>query len=210
VAEEGSLVEAAPKETGQAFTPIRDGTGVIRAVVVPMGKGTLVVSGRPYFMFNHFLELDLNADLAWALSGEWLGEEESGMLFVRGRGHYKSLFGKIAERGNILPLALSVLILIVLGFWMVIPLFGLVFYEKPRTARPIGDRFIAEIRFLKKYRALDSYLKTYLREIKFKFRDSGDDPKTIAIEKALQDGGSLKYRDLIQSLNYLENKMEHL
>ena len=59
-------------------------------------------------------------------------------------------------------------LLIILGFWMVIPMFGLVSEEKQRSSRPIKDRFNAEIRFLKKYKALDYYLDIYKREQKTK------------------------------------------
>jgi len=68
------------------------------------------------------------------------------------------------ERGNLLPVGISALLLIILGFWMAIPVFGLVTIEKQKSSRPIRDRFIAEIRFLKKYRALDHYLNVYERE----------------------------------------------
>ena len=68
------------------------------------------------------------------------------------------------EKGNLFPVVISAIILIVMGFWMVIPVFGLVSVEKQRTSKPIRERFTAEIRFLKKYRALDHYLDVYGRE----------------------------------------------
>jgi hypothetical protein len=43
---------------------------------------------------------------------------------------------------------------------MVIPVFGIVFEDKQRLSRPLKDRFTAEVRFLKKYHALDYYLKS--------------------------------------------------
>jgi hypothetical protein len=68
------------------------------------------------------------------------------------------------KRGNFLPVIVSALLLIVIGFWMVIPVFGLVIYEKKKSARPIRERFLAEAGFLKKYKSLYYYLDTYRRE----------------------------------------------
>ena len=81
------------------------------------------------------------------------------------------------ERGNLVPVIISSLILIILGFWMVIPVFGLVLPEKQFTARPIKDRFIAEIRFLKKYEALNHYLHVYEREQKCIRNECGSSEK---------------------------------
>jgi hypothetical protein len=76
------------------------------------------------------------------------------------------------DRGNIVPVIVSALLVIILGFWMVIPVFGLVFSEKQKTARPIRERFLAEIRFLRKYNALNHYLEVYERELKL--NDKGE------------------------------------
>jgi hypothetical protein len=74
------------------------------------------------------------------------------------------MFGKIMERGNLVPLGISIFLIIILGFWMVIPVFGLVFEERQKNSRPIRERFAAEISFLKKFKSLDYYLEIYERE----------------------------------------------
>jgi len=150
-------------DDADVFT-INDDEGFARLVEIPLGDGALVVTGMPVFMYNNYLKEDENACLAWDFTGARADGKNSGVLFVRERYLPKNIFGKIMERGNLLPVIISAFLLIVLGFWMVIPVFGLTAVEKQKTSRPIRERFIAEIRFLKKYRALDHYLDVYERE----------------------------------------------
>jgi hypothetical protein len=143
---------------------IKDNSGYVRLVEISIGDGALTLIGWPYFMNNNFLHNEINAELAWRLTGARAEGKNTGVLFVRERNIPKNMFGKIMDRGNLLPVAISAFLLIILGFWMVIPVFGLTAVEKQRTSRPIRERFIAEILFLKKYRALDHYLDVYERE----------------------------------------------
>jgi len=143
---------------------IKDQNGYTRLVEIPVGDGALTFIGRPSFMNNSHLNEEINANLAWKLTGARAEGKKKGVLFVRERYIPKSMFGKIMERGNLLPVAVSAFLLIILGFWMAVPVFGLTAVEKQKTSRPIRERFIAEIRFLKKYRALDNYLEIYQRE----------------------------------------------
>jgi hypothetical protein len=140
---------------------IKDHNGNTRLVEISAGDGALIVTGRPYFMNNGFLYKEINARLAWQLTGARAEGSNTGVLIVRERHITKNMFGKIMEKGNLFPVVISAIFLIVLGFWMVIPVFGLVSVEKQRTSKPIRERFTAEIRFLKKYRALDHYLDVY-------------------------------------------------
>jgi hypothetical protein len=121
-------------------------------------------------MYNNYLADSDNAVLTWELTGA--RAKNTGVLIIQNRNIYKSLFGTIMEKGNLIPVFISAVILIILGFWMVIPVFGIVFNEKKKHSRPILDRFLAETRFLKKYHALDYYIKIYRRE--FKLEKSGD------------------------------------
>jgi len=143
---------------------IKDHNGWARLVEISIGDGALIIIGRPTFMLNNYLYNEVNANLAWKLTGARAEGKNKGVLFVREWYIPKSMFGKIMERGNLLPVAVSAFLLIILGFWMVVPVFGLTAVEKQKTSRPIRERFIAEIRFLKKYRALDNYLDVYERE----------------------------------------------
>ena len=143
---------------------MKDHNGNTRLVEIPDENGALVVTGIPYFMNNSFLYKEINARLAWKLTGERAEGSNTGILIIRERHIPKNMFGKIMDKGNLLPVGISAFLLVVLGFWMVIPVFGLTAIEKQRTSRPIRERFIAEIRFLKKYRALDNYLDVYERE----------------------------------------------
>ena len=143
---------------------MKDHNGNTRLVEIPAGDGALIVTGIPYFMNNSFLYKETNARLTWKLTGERAEGSNTGVLIIRERHIPKNMFGKIMDKGNLLPVFISAFLLIILGFWMVIPVFGLTAIEKQRTSRPIRERFIAEIRFLKKHSALDHYLEVYERE----------------------------------------------
>jgi hypothetical protein len=183
---------------------------LVRLVQIPLGAGALTCTDPPRFMENDYLDREVNARLAWGLTGARAGEENPGLLFIRGRGQVKSLFGKLADQGNFLPLGVSLLILIAVGFWMVIPPFGLVFPGQTSPGRPIRDRFRAEILFLKKYRALEMYLELYLEEIKRKLRGREPGPEMEAIEQALREKGRLPCREIIRSLQILKTLRESL
>jgi hypothetical protein len=182
----------------------------IMLVRIPQGAGGLAVFGPARFMENEYLKRETNARLAWDLTGARAGGEEPGLLFIRGQAPVKSLFGRLAERGNLLPLGLSLLILIGVGFWMVVPGFGLVFQEKNSPGRPIGERFRTELRFLKKYQALEIYLELYIHEIKRKLRGREAAPELAAIEQALAKKGRLSCRQIVRSLQILETILESL
>jgi hypothetical protein len=143
---------------------IRDSLDYARLAEVSLGHGALTVIGRPRFMYNYSLRKDMNAGLSWDLTGGRAATGNTGILFIRDRYISKSLFGKIMDRGNIIPVIVCAFLVIIVGFWMVVPVFGLVLSEKEKTARPIRERFLAEIRFLKKYGALSHYLEVYERE----------------------------------------------
>ncbi|MDR0878758.1 MAG: hypothetical protein LBN21_11950 [Treponema sp.] len=190
---------------------MEDPAGIIRLVKITAGKGAVTVIGSPVFMYNDYLEeRELNARLSWDLTGAAAGDEDPGVLFIHGKRTVKSLFGKLAERGNILPPGLSVLILIVAGFWMVLPSFGLLFREREQSLRPIRERFLAETHFLKKYRALETYLEIYLREIKAKGQGRKPEGELAAIENVLKKGKGLRYNDLVRSLKICQTIMERL
>jgi hypothetical protein len=190
---------------GAKVFAIKDHTGAVRLAGLSLGKGALAVTGRPRFMLNNYLDRETNARLAWDLTGARTSAENPALLFIREKRVTKGFLGKIADRGNFLPLVTSALILVILGFWMVIPVFGLVFSEKRNRARPIRERFLAEIRFLKKYGALQSYLEIYMRELKLRGRE-GD----IAEFEQAPQPGRMKYRDIISALRKLENLMERI
>ena len=139
---------------------IKDLGGIIRLAEIPIGGGLLTVTGMPVFMYNYNLKREANAVLTWNLTGARLDENKS-VLFIRNPDINSgfSLFGSIIERGNLTPVIISALILVIAGFWMVIPLFGKMLKEKQQVSRPIKDRLTAEIRFLKKHSALDYYLE---------------------------------------------------
>jgi hypothetical protein len=204
--------EGAGCAAGQPET-FTDYSGNIRLVNVPAEEGRLTVFGDPYFMVNYNLLSETNARLAWSLFGE------GGVLFIRGRRIAKSFFGKLAERGDFVPLLVSLFVLVGAGFWMVIPVFGLVRGGEKSRARPIQERFRAEIRLFKKYRSLSIYLDPYLGELRRKipfgnppaenFFDAETESEIQRIESAVKQG-RISNKEIIRDLLILEKIMERL
>jgi len=89
-----------------------------------------------------------------------------GWFFIRGTTKVRSLLGSIFRHGNLAALLVSVLVLIIVCFWAVLPMFGLVRRDDERPGKPLRERFLAEGRFLKRYGALKFYRDTYVREIR--------------------------------------------
>jgi len=132
----------------------------INLAEIKIGKGIINLVSTPRFMYNRYLLDEDNARLTWKLTGGRTDETNMDILFIRrpNINESKSIFGAIMERGNFTPVIISALLLIFIGFWAVVPCFGLVTNDKQKNSRPINERFTAEIRFLKKYKALDYYL----------------------------------------------------
>ena len=149
---------------------IEDAFGKTRLVQMAVKKGSITICGNPVFMKSYNLEREKNALLSWSLTGK-KDVENKGALFVRGIKIEPSFFGKLAERGNFPPLLVSALVLIAVGFWMVIPVFGVLKEDTAeQRGKPMQERFLAEARFLKKYKGLGSYLDIYYIFLKQRFR----------------------------------------
>jgi len=153
---------------------IKDWTGSTRLVQAKSGKGTLTVSGRPRFIYSHFLESAPNMRLAWTifLSGSSMdgslahNDLQDGWLFIRGITRTRGLLGSLWQQGNLTVLLVSVIILLVICFWAVLPNFGLIRENSEKPGKALRERFLAEGRFLKSYGALNMYIKAYIKEIK--------------------------------------------
>jgi len=159
---------------------LKDWDNVTRLVQVNRGNGKLTVTGRPRFLLSSYLDSAPNAWLAWAVfaadSAPNNGEpqlieasfsgDEGGWFFIRGTTRVRGLLGNLFRQGNLAVLGVSVLVLLVVGFWTVIPGFGLVRGDGERPGKPLRERFLAEGRFLKRYGALELYRDAYVREIK--------------------------------------------
>lgn len=180
-----TVIDNAPVET------LDDTNGITRLAAIHAGEGYLFVYGKSLFMYNNNLEKEHNARLAWNITAAHADGGNKGMLIVRDKLISKAFFGRLIEQGNFLPVCISIVLIVVLGFWMVIPVFGLVFTEKQFTSKPIRERFNAEVKFLKKYAALDYYYEIYLRE-----HNTGYKPE---LHKKYQ------YRDLINQYRRIFN-----
>jgi hypothetical protein len=226
----------------------RDTAGGIRLVTLPLGEGSVTLTGVPYFMQSPHIGERQNALLAWELTGA-RDPENRGLLFIRGerRGASGSggmaagagemdrgpgFFEKLARRGRITALIISMVLLIVVSFWMVIPRFGVLERDDPGTGKPIRERFLAEARFLKKHRSLGAYLEAYIRELTAKLRregiDGGEDlagrivqrcrergdqttvPDPGLVQRALFPETPLRYRDFARYREILAEILERL
>ena len=145
------------------YLALKDGGDVIRLVQVEHGRGKLIVSGYSRFLLTSYIEDAPNARLAWAL---FAGDDPEGWFFIRGSVKVSGLLGSLWTQGNLSVLLVSLAVLLAIGFWTVIPVFGLVRHDDEKPLKPLRERFLAEGRFLKRYGALDSYCLAYLKEIK--------------------------------------------
>jgi hypothetical protein len=161
---------------------LRDADGVIRLVTLPIGNGLVTVTGRTRFMYNWNIAKKQNARLTWELMGAAGGD----VLFVRTLvADAPRFWGRVAEHGNLLPLAVSLLLLLAVAFWMLIPVFGVVREDAPKPGKSIRERFLAEGRFLHKHDALDTYREVYIREIRGTHSDAAIPPKEKNFMKEL-------------------------
>ncbi|MDR2028004.1 MAG: DUF4350 domain-containing protein [Treponema sp.] len=215
------MVEEKP---GAPAVTRQDRRGGIRMVTVPRGQGSVTVSGIPYFMWSEYIGEKQNARLAWDLTGA-LDRENRGIYFIRGRAPASGLWGKLAKRGDVIPLTASALILVLVGFWMVLPPFGRPVRDEEKPGKPIGERFRAESWFLRKYGALDLYLEAYVEELwtKLRVRRGIFHPDQMApilaelwgmgvpeVEKIIHPRGKLKFRDFVNYIRLIESTEERL
>ena len=218
---------------------LKDWNGYTRLVQAKRGKGGLIVTGEPVFLrFSSHGDVPgindaPNARLAWAFfvePGSGQGPSESGWLFIRGVTKTSGLFGSLWRQGNLPVLLVSLLVLLVIGFWAVIPMFGLVRRDNERPERSLKERFLAEGRFLKRYGALDFYRAAYIREIKRRFaRREGltsddeierrllnyEQPETVQVKerdlllRALR-GEAFTYREFSKMVTVLKTILERI
>lgn len=189
---------------------LRDPEGNIRLIRRALGKGQVTVAGACVFMYNYFLDQRANALLAWELTGGSLGPERPGILFVRGRRGSGGIGGILEDRGSMLPPVLSGLVLLITGFWVAFPGFGLPQREESRRRLSITGRFAAEARFLRRYGALGVYLEVYLRELRRRSggRDLGQEVREA--EEALGAGKKTGPRKMAACLKNLMSALERL
>ncbi|MDR3200161.1 MAG: hypothetical protein LBT68_01770 [Spirochaetales bacterium] len=199
----------------------KDSGGAIRLITVPLGKGSVTVCGVPRFMMSSRLLRDAeNAALAWGLTGA-RDAANAGIVFLRGELTRENFYSGIRSHGELVFLIVSAVILIIAGFWMVVPVFGRPARDPERPGRPLRERFLAEGRFLKKFNALESYLDAYIQEIKLKLRtDASDVPAAFLasrcgldardIEYAFRSESGVKMRDFLRRKKILETILESL
>ncbi|MDR1306709.1 MAG: hypothetical protein LBK74_03950 [Treponema sp.] len=137
--------------------------GGIRLVTLSLGEGSFTVMGQPRFLEFFALKNRDNADLTWDLL--FKQGKAGGILFFWGLEPDQHFFGALFDQGNPLAFFTAALLLTIAGFWMVIPLFGRNKPVRKLPGKALGERFLAEGRFMKKYGALDTYLEIYRQEL---------------------------------------------
>jgi hypothetical protein len=150
---------------------LKDYDGITRIIQVDRFKGRLIVSGIPGFLVSTNLRHEPNARLAWGLFASNAQRDqspESGWLFIRGvaRAREPGIIGSLFKYGNLAVIGISTLVLLIVGFWAAIPLFGMVRHDPERQGKSLQERFLAEGRFLKSYGALGLYRDSYVKEIR--------------------------------------------
>jgi hypothetical protein len=151
---------------------LKDADGNIKLVQAKLGKGKLIVTGQPFFIQSRNIDRAPNARLAWAFFADGRINDSiahngnNDILFIRGATKISGLMGSLFRRGNLIVLVISVLVLIVVCFWLVIPRFGLVETDDERSGKSLRERFLAEGRFFKRHGVLGFYRDVYIKEIK--------------------------------------------
>jgi hypothetical protein len=161
-----------------------DADGVTRLVTIPLGEGAITISGWLAFLTNRNIGEAPNARLAWEL----LGSRKGAVLFISYEEHDRDFWGNLARRGDLVPLGVSLAVLLVVGFWMLIPRFGVVRDETPLPGKPIRERFLAEARFLDRHGALEAaYFPAYTQESARKSQNgAGENPELEELKKVLK------------------------
>ena len=141
----------------------------VNLVRVRLGAGSVTFTGRPYFMYNNYINEPENALLSWALTGAQ-DKDNRGIMLFRETEDKNTFFSDLLEEGNIFPLAISILILMAVCFWGFIPRFGKVIADEESPGKPIRERFLSEALFLKKFHSLHIYLELYRKNVEQRFR----------------------------------------
>ena len=204
---------------------LQDNRGVARLVQLKQGKGTLIVTGQPRFLQSSRIDRAPNARLAWALFAA--GSEGGSWLFIRGNARTQGLLGDLFRQGKLPVLLVSLLVLLVTGFWAVIPVFGLVRQDDEKPGKALRERFLAEGRFLKSYGALEFYRQIYMNEIRRRLvRKRGpatdEEMRTRILEiwgkpagegdlilRAI-NGGQFRYREFAAMIRMLKTILERI
>lgn len=184
-------------ETERRISVMGSKHGLIRLVKVELDKGWVVFTGRTLFLQNTSLQAKENRELAGDLL---LSDPGKSVLFIRKLDNKRHLLGNLAGRGNPLALAVSLVLLIVIGFWMVIPSFGRSKPEPERPGKPLRERFLAEGTFLAKYHALGKYIDIYRRELE----------QRRGIETASAAGTAVSFREFLREQKRLTKQLEEL
>jgi hypothetical protein len=146
---------------------LSDWTGLTRLVEVKRGSGKFIVIGSPNFLYSTNIDSAPNARLAWSLfAADRSDSSLSGCLFIRGAQRAKGLLGDLFKYGNSAVLLVSLLVLLAVSFWAVIPVFGVFRREDEREGKSMRERFLSEGYFLKRYNALGHYYLAYMKEIR--------------------------------------------
>ncbi|MHC6203188.1 DUF4350 domain-containing protein [Breznakiellaceae bacterium SP9] len=189
--------------SGTVIEHYTDGEGIIRLLRRSVGRGTITVTGVPYFLYNEELgDSNENSNLAWHL----FGSEQGSILFIRGEKQELSLLGTLFHRGDFTCLLLSLCLVIGVGLWLVLPQFGRIEQDKERALKSIRERFLAEAYFLKQYKGLDTYRQAYIEEIKRRVthinarNKSSDEPLAQSVYTHCGKNGLLSFESITAAL----------
>jgi hypothetical protein len=155
-----------------------------------LGLGILNVSDEYHQMQIHNLDEIDDAKEVWAYTGA-LDTEHKGIYIVRSKEvengtiwkkkNDKTLWEILSSKGALPPMLLSILLLIVLGFWMCLLPIGKLKEEQELHGKSIRERFLAEGRFYKKHGLLNEYAK-YFPNINTAKKTTVNDLKNILDE----------------------------
>ncbi|MDR2471483.1 MAG: hypothetical protein LBD09_05180 [Treponema sp.] len=197
--------------------------GSIALVWLELDRGWVVFTGEAVFLHNDWLSMPENAALAGELfldkpnaaaetaksaeSAETAGSSAGGILLIRGLTGDRRILGNLADRGNPAALVTALALVIIAGFWMALPGFGRFRPPPEKPGKPLRERFLAEGRFLKKYRALGKYIEIYRRELEQ--RRAADPFAEPAVPGADTDQ-PLGFREFVRAQRILLEQLDRL
>ena len=205
-----SFIKIETAEPVEYRTLVINSSEKTKLVKFEIGKGSLVFTGKADFLKNYSLSFPENSMLAAELFLLSNNEnyDNTGVLFIRSLTGNRNFFGNIAERGNPYFLAASVLMLVITGFWMVIPSFGRCKVTADKPGKSLQERFLAEGRFLKKNYALGKYIEAYEKELEQRSRIKGE--TLPPVEAADTHLNSLTFRQFMDKQKILIEQLEKL
>ena len=203
-----------PLSTNNDIIEFKDELNYTRLAQLNYGQGKITITGYPSFLINWHLGRDANSNIAWYIfMHENAGED---WLFISSTPRLRNerILGSLFNQGNFSAVIISLLVLIITGFWAFIPMFGTIKKEEVPD-KSIRARFLYEGLFMKNHGALKHYNEIYIREINRNLmrknvglHDSNNEIKDVQLNTSINN--AVNQKNFINTLISLKNILESI